>query len=393
MGTRVRSWQRHPLLVLTCVCAGCGSSSSAGSPSGPHDASTERSTGDAIAEASGDAGGPTDSTVPDSEPGSDSSPSDTGSTADTTPADAPLPPAEAGIDAGPPLVDVYLATGYQNRRIASFDGTATWVNDVSDPPNALDDVGSGVAFGLGTVIVAGHTGIYTSTDAKNWTHLPAPLPQVWPGLGGAAAAFGNGTFVVVASNDAWTSPDGVTFTDNKPSDGGSMAATHWDGLAWGNGHFFAVGDSNGPGDRKASEDGITWHDYLQDSQAWGGVAFGQGVFVAVGAGGRRVWTTDGVTLNDVSDATLGNLNGVAFGGGQFVVAGAQGSATSPDGKVWTKLATIPGVGNYGGGLFLTTTWVSNILTSPTGATWTTVFSGAMGTPAFARISWGQIKGP
>jgi hypothetical protein len=174
MGARA-SWHWYPLLVVTCLsAAACGSSSSPGSPAG--DASTDRPTGDVAAEASADASSGMDSTVAEAAPGSDSSASDTGSSADTAAADAGLPPTEAGIDAGAPLVDVYLATGYQNRRIASFTGTATWVNDISDPPNPLDDIGTGVAFGLGTVIVAGHTGIYTSTDAKNWTHLPAPLP-------------------------------------------------------------------------------------------------------------------------------------------------------------------------------------------------------------------------
>ena len=298
---------------------------------------------------------------------------------------------EAGKEAGPPPVTLFIATGYQNRRIASLDHTKTWVNDVTDPLSSFDDIGTGVAFGLGEVIVAGHTGIYTSTDGKSWTHLGLPVPQVWPGLGGAAAAFGNGTFVVVSSNDAWASTDGVTFTKHSP-DGGSMSATHWDGMAVGNGHFFAVGDSNGPGDRKVSEDGVTWHDYVQDAQAWGGVAFGQGIFVAVGKGGRRVWTTDGVTLNDASDTSLGDLGGIAFGAGTFVVSGTQGAATSTDGKSWTKIASIPGVTSYGDGLFLTTTWMSNVLTSPTGSKWTTVFSGASNSAALARVAWGQVRG-
>jgi hypothetical protein len=308
--------------------------------------------------------------------------------------------ADAGIakdaadahEASAPGVSMYVASGYQNRRIVSLD-SKTWIHDVTDPPSSLDDIGTGLAIGMGMIVVAGDTGIYTSTDGSSWTKLPPPVPQAWPGLGGCAATYGDGEFVIVASNDSWTSTDGVTFTDNAP-DGASIAATHWDGLAFGNGHFFAVGDSNGPGDRKVSEDGVNWHDYVQDATPWtGGVAFGAGVFVAVGASGRRAWTTDGVSINDVSDTTLGDINGVAFGDGTFVVAGANATATSTDGMTWTTSASYPaGKLNFGGGLFLTTTWVSNILTSPDGQTWTTVFSGDSGTPALARIAWGVVGG-
>ena len=367
-------WKTLCALSGLASLAGCSSGSSQGTPPGSPEAG-----GEAGGEATDSAALVQDaSSLPEAEPGMDAGASLDG---------------EASKEAGPPPVTLFIATGYQNRRIVSFDHTKTWVNDVNDPPNSLDDVGTGVAFGLGEVIVAGHTGIYTSTDAKTWTHLPLPVPQAWPGLGGAAAAFGNDTFVVVSSSDAWTSTDGVTFTKHSPDGGyGALSATHWNGMAVGKGHFFAVGDSNGPGDRKVSEDGVTWHDYVQDAQAWGGVAFGQGVFVAVGRAGRRVWTTDGVTLNDVSNATLGDLGGVAFGGGTFLVSGTRGAATSTDGKTWTTIAGIPGVSSYGEGLFLTNTWASNVLTSPTGAKWTTVFSGASNSPALARVTWGQVRG-
>jgi hypothetical protein len=294
-------------------------------------------------------------------------------------------------DTGPPGVNLYVASGYQNRRIVSQDGT-TWVNDTIDPPNALDDIGTGLAIGLGMIVVAGHTGIYTSPDGKNWTHLPAPVPQVWPGLGGAAATFGDGKFVIVDSSDSWTSTDGMTFTQHSP-DGGTGGATHWDGIAYGNGVFFAVGDSNGPGDRKVSTDGITWTSYVQDSIAWSGVAYGQGVFVAVGANGRRAWTTDGATLTDTTDATLGNIGGVAFGNGKFVACGTNFTAMSTDGKTWINSAAGPVSDlSFGGTLFLTTTWMSNILTSADGQTWTHVFSGDSGSPALSRVTWGLVGG-
>src|ERR1700722_12943856 len=158
---RQPSWRGQAFWASLCVCgAACGSNSSHGTATGGPDAGVGAST-------SADTGTDTSSTI-------EAGPSD------ATPTNETSSPKDAGVDASASYVKIYIATGYQNRRIVSFDDATTWVNDVSDPPSSLDDVGSGVAFGLGTVIVAGHTGLYTSTDAKNWTHLPAPLPQVWP---------------------------------------------------------------------------------------------------------------------------------------------------------------------------------------------------------------------
>ena len=296
-------------------------------------------------------------------------------------------------DASAHPMSVFVATGYQNRRIVSLDGTS-WGHEVSNPPDdaGLDDIGTGLAIGNGTIVVSGHTGIYTSRDGQSWNKLPPPVPQKWPGLGGSAAVFGDGLFVIVASGDAWTSTDGVTFTKRTPAT--NVSATHWNGAAFGNGHFFAVGDSNAAGgDRKVSEDGVAWHDYVTGGPSWRGAAFGAGVFVAVGDSGTRNWTADGVTVQDVSDASLGSIDGVAFGQGMFVVASHTTGklSTSADGKSWTTTSsTIPGVQAFGGGLFLTTTWESNIWTSPQGTAWARVFAGDSGTPALARVAWGTI---
>jgi hypothetical protein len=357
------------LTALSAYAAACGSSDNGGAAP-EAGAEADASPSDATSDAPGPADGGSDALANKDSSGSDSS-----------------------RDAAAPYVPMYIATGYQNRRIVSYDHAATWVNDVSDPPSPDDDIGTGVAFGLGTVIVTGHTGIYTSTDGKNWTHLPPPAPQA---VGGGSALFANGTFVAVANWSSWTSTDGVNFTEHGPDDGGAMWGSHWPGLAWGNGVFFAVGDTgNTGGVRKVSADGATWHNYVEDPQWWSDVAFGNGVFVAVGQGGQRVWTTDGVNLNDVSDPSLGDITHVAFGGGQFIVSSATAAASSPDGKTWTTIPSIWGVDSYseGDGLFLTTAWPCNVLTSPTGLKWTTVFTGEAGSPTLIRAKWGEVKGP
>ena len=126
------------------------------------------------------------------------------------PPDAPPRPssnsddaAASGVDAAAGATPFFVAGGYQRRRLVSSDGT-TWTNDVSDPPDANDNIVNGVAFGRGTVLVTGHTGASTSDD-KGVTWKKVPPPHAWPGLGGSAAAFGNGTFVIVAGNDSWQS--------------------------------------------------------------------------------------------------------------------------------------------------------------------------------------------
>jgi hypothetical protein len=394
-GGSPRRATRTVWIALMCASVyGCSSSGDAGAGPDAGGADAAAATGSDAGTSSDDGGSlPTTdaaSSLTDvgGETGSDGASADAGSDA---------------TDAGPSGVPMYIATGYQNRRIVSFDDATSWVNDVSNPPDSLDDIGTGVAFGGGTVVVAGHTGIYTSTNGKDWTHLPAPVPQVWPGLGGAAAVYGDGKFVIVAGNDAWVSTDGSTFTAHTPSS--DMSATHWSGIAYGNGHYFAVGDSNGPANRKVSEDGVAWHDYVADDSVdgltWTGVAFGNGVFVAVAGnqGGktdltRRVWTTDGVTLHDVTDDTLGGLLGVAYGSGKFVTWGYDGVATSVDGKTWVKASAASGPSGsaFGSGLFLATQWESQIWSSADGASdWKKVFEGAAGSPALARVAFGYVR--
>jgi hypothetical protein len=285
---------------------------------------------------------------------------------------------------------MYVASGYQNRRIVSLDGK-TWINDIQDAPSSLDDIATGLTIGNGTIVAAGHTGIYTSHDGKTWTHLPAPVPQAWPGLGGAAAIFADGRFVIVADGDSWTSTDAVTFTKTTPTP--SVSATHWNGIAYGNGHYFAAGDSNGPGDRKVSEDGLAWHDYVQDGTGWSGIAFGNGVFVLAGQSGRRAWTTDGTTLTDTTDSSLGDTSGLTFGDGKFVLTAGGGGATSTDGKTWTKVSNLPnGYLSFGSGLFLANTWVANILTSTSGTAFSPVYSSDAGAQALSRTTWGMVGG-
>lgn len=284
---------------------------------------------------------------------------------------------------------MFITAGYEDRRLSSIDGTA-WINDISDAPDpgGLDNIGTGIAFGKGLVLVAGHTGVVTSHDGATWTKLPAPLPQKWPGLGGGAAIFANNQFVIVAGDRSYTSPDGVTFKETTSE----ASATHWSGIAFGNGHLVAAGDSNSAGgDRKTSEDGETWHDYMQGGPSYRGVAFGNGVFVLVGENGLCQTTTDGSKLEDHTDASL-QFDNLAFGNGVFLSCGNGSCSTSADGKTWAKKDSNGPGGRlaFGLGLFVGVSWKSNISTSPDGYTWTKVFGGADPTPALASVGFGVV---
>jgi hypothetical protein len=299
-----------------------------------------------------------------------------------------------GGDAGAPGTPTFAVAGYDLRRILSTDGT-NWVHDVSDPPDPmmLDNIGDGIAFGNGYCVVVAHSGLVTTRDGITWTKIGAPLPQQWPGLGGGKVLWTGSTFVIIASADSYLSPDGVTWTKHTSN----ASATHWNGFAYGNGHFVAVGDSNSAGgDRKTSEDGQTWHDYVTGGPRWGGVAFGNGMFVAVGDGGTIKTTKDGVTWTDTSDASLGNLGNLVFANGVFLTCADSGCYTSPDGASWTMHASNNWPGGapigFGMGMYFAVTWASNILTSKDGFSWKLVFQGAQGSNAFASVGFG-VLGP
>jgi hypothetical protein len=283
----------------------------------------------------------------------------------------------------------FAVAGYNLRRLVSTDGT-NWAHDTSDPPSNLDNIGDGIAFGKGIVAVVAHSGLVTSPDGATWTKIGAPLPQAWPGLGGGKVIFDGTQFVIVASSDTYESSDGITWTKYSTMDG----ATHWNGLQFGNGHYVAVGDSNASGgDKKASEDGQTWHDYVQGGPAIRALSFGNGVFVAVGPAGFIQTTTDGATWADHTNASMGDLGNIAFGNGMFVSCAYPKCHTSPDGVTWTDHDAMnppDGPMAHGLNLFFSVTWESNILTSSDGINWTKVFSGASGTPALASVGFGNL---
>jgi len=136
------------------------------------------------------------------------------------------------------------------------------------------------------------------------------------------------------SNHVQTSPSGID----------------WASVAYGNGHFVAVGSTSTAGVVATSSDGQNWTTTSQGTVRWAVVTYGNGRFVAIGAG-ISSGTSEAMTLADGSNTWVtGQLSSTSTGWSSLIWAGSQFVAadysadiyTSPDGTTWTFAATIPG---------------------------------------------------
>jgi hypothetical protein len=163
------------------------------------------------------------------------------------------------------------------------------------------------------------------------------------------------------------------------------------GVTYANNEFIVVGEN---GTFKTSTDGISWTTEIIDNAVLlHSIASGHGVFVIVGEKQNSNGFTDGVVYTSLDGSTwkstkLGTdvfLDCVAYGDGTFVVAGAALAKhpneplypiwASHDGMNWT-LVHVPNDKDsinsiaYGENMFVGTTILGGILTSPDGITWT-----------------------
>lgn len=282
---------------------------------------------------------------------------------------ANMPPQDASAsdtgpaDAGRAKRAVWVAGGQDMRRVVSFDGK-TWGHDVYVKPNGLDNAFTCFAIGGGLIVAVGDPGVWTSPDGVAWTQVKMPEQSYHA----CAAAFtDDGTYAFVHGDLAYTSKDGLTWKGaSATGDSG-----HWHAMAWGGGHFVAVGD----GGHKASEDGLAWHDMV--ATEFNGVAYGNGHFVMVGNGGHRATSTDGVVwANDGNDATAADFGSVTFGQNHFVATDCCSAYSSPDGVTWTKEKSgVNGTVLFGDSQFVGAGWRTTIRQSSDGKDFAEVWSG------------------
>lgn len=174
------------------------------------------------------------------------------------------------------------------------------------------------------------------------------------------------------------------------------------GIAAGDGYFYATFGWGMPGSVRRSHDGVTWEKVVNDT-TFGGMAFGAGKVLA-GSRHPRVSADDGATWTELAEVPLSiwNIREVAFAAhdtGRFVLVGNDGDTrqiaiSSDGGKAWT-LPKVPdgcdvsfyrsGGIAYGNGVLLVTDGGAHVCRSTDGGdTWT---AGDIGGTIESQLLW------
>lgn len=213
--------------------------------------------------------------------------------------------------------------------------TSTTFNNIYTTNTSCNDI----IFSNNKFIAIGENGkIASSTDGINWTLVSSTSTIL------RSIIYANSLYVVVGGDKAcFTSTDGVTWVDRSGNLTNSSGGYLFD-LTYGNGKFVAVG-SLGSGGAKIvySTDGITWNNVSDISNilttTMYSVTYGNGKFVTVGNDGESATSTDGITwYSQVNLSTLvSNANDIITNGSRFL-ASAHGSklAYSSNGINWSK---------------------------------------------------------
>lgn len=251
--------------------------------------------------------------------------------------------------------------------------------------------GTGTQFLANTVIASAKT-VYAkwniSSSGSNWTTGALPETITWNGV-----AYGNGVFVAVGNTGtAAVSANGVDWTT-----GTLPAALNWSAIAYGNGIFVAV--ANGSSIAATSTDGITWFSRtMPAAHGWSSVAYGNGVFVAVAYLsssniGFKASSSDGINWDPRGIDTGNDYSNIAYGNSTFVAIcySASKTLTSSNGISWTTHTSAPNGAaiTFGGGKFLCVTNAATVYSSSDGINWTSKVVGTLGTNAWDVVAYGN----
>ena len=150
-----------------------------------------------------------------------------------------------------------------------------------------------------------------------------------------SVAYGDGLPVAVGGNGAIVTGDFKHWTVKRV--GGSELRA----VAWNDYEYVAVGEN---GTILSSPDGASWSAVAGAAGlAFNGVAYGNGTWVAVGEGpGGAVVYSSANGWHQVSDVPGGALCGVAYGSDGFTAVGANGTIIySEDGSAWCLEPELP----------------------------------------------------
>lgn len=232
---------------------------------------------------------------------------------------------ESGGAASDELPD-FVAIGYEQTIVASFDDGRTWTAAEEPTKASPDIVREGLAHGPARVVIVGGPETLVSPDGLTWTRFGDELGYA------RAAAWGAGTFVSVGLGRRARSVDGEGWVDTRDGD----FDFDFQAVAYGDGRFVAVGsDVLG-----TSTDGDAWEVTPIAGSKLHAVAFGNGRFIAVSEEGRIAITFDGTTFAS-DEMTSGFYDGIVFCQGEFAALSGSTVRLSPDGEEWRELAIEP----------------------------------------------------
>ncbi len=277
------------------------------------------------------------------------------------------------------------------------------------------------AVGGSTYVLAGHDGLYSSSDGYTYTKRQGPPA----GAGGNFYFYsvvwdsGNNQFVAMGVdtgvNDSaviYSSSDGITWTEMVSAQSRYTVGLFTDGLntlmfgdrglmklligsTWvdledhggvaltgiesvGTDGWVAVGNNGLIG---TSADGSNWNWSVYNCSTWSintnwrKVVYHNNLYVVVGNDGCIITSSNGTTWTEMNSTVTDHLNDVAWDGTQYIAIGATGViVTSPDATTWTKQTT-PVADNLAraesaNGVTVVVGNSGTILTSSDGVSWT-----------------------
>lgn len=262
------------------------------------------------------------------------------------------------------------------------------VTEVTDPSGGLISftfVGNAVSPKYVAIAKDSNIGAYSS-NGIDWLETTLPT-ATGPGPANQYTAIDYGTvngvgyFVAVAreSSVAAYSTNGITW-----SSGNLQEVADWSDIAYGNGVFVAIAESDSSTSIRSSSSngGATWAAGVVASGSKA-IAYGGSRFVLVEGNfsnsaawstNGSTWTTSTLPAND--DSAESNWVDIAYGNGRYVAISDSSAmaAYSFDGDTWYK-SNLPSDAEwtsvrYGQGVFYATTYGSIAASSPDGVTWT-----------------------
>lgn len=224
----------------------------------------------------------------------------------------------------------YVAVGAYGYTTTSIDGI-NWTEPVLavTPKSGIYDI-TGFAYGNGIFVAACRIGVLTSRDGTTWTKTVISKT----GCSWYSCIYANGMFVLGGVNSSGSGTNGfaATSTDGINWTLANEHPTNCIGMAYGNGIYIGVGSSY----ISRSTDCITWLIVVSDrTMAWNGAAYGNGKFVAVGPNGWIANSLDGKTWTDKEQVGTVSWHHVIYINDRFIAVSTSYYTTSVDGITWT----------------------------------------------------------